>query len=88
MRAYNRYILFLALLLLSTTIVLSVAGETRLDLYLTIYIIESLVLNELYAYLNPNARRGLNRVSYMFFVGFPLIVALNVAEIFWGIEIL
>ena len=88
MRAYNRYILFLALLLLSTTILLSVASETRLDLYLTIYIIESLVLNELYAHLNPNARRGLNRVSYMLFVGFPLIVSLNVAEILWGIEIL
>ena len=88
MRAYNRYILFLALLLLSTTIILSMAGENRLDLYFTIYIIESLVLNELYIYLNPKARRGLNRVSYMLFAGFPLIVALKVVEILWGMKIL
>ena len=88
MRIYNRYILFLALLLLLTTGILSAVGENRLDLYFSIYVIESLILTELYLYLNPKARRGLSRVNYILFAGFLFIVALKVVEILWGIRLL
>ena len=81
MRIYDRYILFLALLFLSTTVFLSAFTEAGLDLYFSIYVIEALVLTELYVYLNPKARRGLNLVSYILFAGFLAIVAQKVVEI-------
>jgi len=83
-RVYDRYILFMAILFMLTTVILSVVSNSSLDLYWTIYIIEALVLTELYVYLNPKARRGLNRISYVLFAGFILIVAKNVMGILSG----
>ena len=74
----------MAILFMLTTVILSVVSNSSLDLYWTIYIIEALVLTELYVYLNPKARRGLNRVSYVLFAGFMLIVAQNVTGILSG----
>lgn len=84
MRLYNTYILSLAVLLTLTTIILSACGQSQLDLYYSIYLIEGLVLTELYVYLNPKARRGLNIVGYMMFGGFMVIVAMKVMEILFG----
>ncbi len=88
MRIYDRYILFLTLLFLPTTVLLSAFAEGRLDLYFSIYIIEALALTELYVYLNPKARRGLNRVNYILFASFLVIVTLKVVEILLGIKLL
>lgn len=81
MKIYNSYILITALLLLLTTIILMVIGQTSLDVYYITYIIEALVITELYVYFNTKARRGLNIVSAVLFGGFLFIVSLEVIKI-------
>lgn len=81
MKIYNSYILITALLLLLTTIILMVIGQTSLDVYYISYIIEALIITELYIYFNTKARRGLNIVSTLLFGGFLFIVSLEVIKI-------
>jgi len=80
-KIYNNYILIIALLLLLTTIILIATGQNSLDIYYTIYIIEALVVTELYVYFNAKARRGLNLVSAVLFGGFLFVVSLGVIKI-------
>ena len=81
MKIYNSYILTVAILLLLTTIILIGLGQNSLDVYYTIYILEALVVTELYVYFNAKARRGLNLVSAILFGGFLVIVSLRIIEI-------
>jgi hypothetical protein len=70
----------IALLLLLTTIILICIGQTSLNVYYITYIIETLVLTELYTYFNNKARRGLNFISAVLFGGFVFIVSLEVIK--------
>ncbi len=88
MRAYNRYVISLAVLLLLTTVILAAAGEGRFDLYLSLYLVEGLALTLLFGYLNPRARRGLNLIWYGLFAGLGLVVLDKILEIILGISIL
>jgi len=81
MKIYNSYLLIIAVSLLLTTIILTGIGKTSLDVYYSIYVIEALVITELYVYLNSKARRGLQSVSLMLFGGFLVIVAAKVVQI-------
>jgi len=81
LKIYNNYILTVAILLLLTTIILIGLGQNSLDVYYTIYVLEALVVTELYVYFNAKARRGLNLVSAILFGGFLVIVSLRVIEI-------
>ena len=81
MKIYNNYILIVAILLLLTTVILVAAGRNSLDIYYTVYIIEALIVTELYVYFNAKARRGLNFVSAILFAGFLFIVASRVIKI-------
>lgn len=81
MKIYNSYILIIALLLLLTTVILVATGQNSLDIYYTIYIIEALIVTELYVYFNAKARRGLNLVSAILFGGFLFIASLQVIKI-------
>jgi hypothetical protein len=81
MRVYNRYILIVTILLLLTTVILIGIGQTSLDVYYSTYVLEALVVTELYAYLNSKARRGLNVVSLMLLSGFLIIVVLKVVVV-------
>jgi hypothetical protein len=81
MKIYNRYILTVALLLLLTTVVLIAAGQNSLDVYYTIYVIEALIITELYVYFNGKARRGLNLVSMLLFGGFIIVLCFQVVRI-------
>ena len=81
MKIYNNYILTIAILLLLTTVILVAMGQNVLDLYYSIYIIEALVVTELYVYFNAKARRGLSLVSAILFGGFLFIVSLQVIRI-------
>ena len=75
MRIYNIYILLLAIIVMLTTVILSVAGQVSLDLYFSIYLIEYLVLTLLFIHFNPRARRAVNFTGYLLFGGFVIIVA-------------
>ncbi len=81
MKIYNSYILIIAFLLLLTTVILVAIRQNSLDVYYTIYIIEALIVTELYVYFNAKARRGLNFVSAILFAGFLFIVSLQVVKI-------
>ena len=81
MKIYNSYILIIAFLLLLTTVILVATGQNSLDIFYTIYIIEALIVTELYVYFNTKARRGLNLVSAILFGGFLFIVSLEVTRI-------
>jgi len=80
-KLYNNYILITAAVLLLTTIILIATGQTSLNVYYTSYIIEALITTELHIYLNTKARRGLNLVSAVLFIGFLSIVSLEVIRI-------
>lgn len=81
MKIYNRYVLTVALLLLLTTVMLIATGQNSLDIYYTAYIIEALIVTELYVYFNNKARRGLNLVSTVLFGGFAIVVGFQVIKI-------
>ncbi len=81
MKIYNNYILIVAILFLLTTVSLVAMGQNALDIYYSIYIIEALIVTELYVYFNAKARRGLNFVSAILFGGFLFIVSLQVIKI-------
>lgn len=81
MKLYNSYILIVAVLLLLTTVILAVMKQEALDVYYTIYILEALVVTELYVYFNSKARRGLSLVSAILFGGFLFVVSLEVIKI-------
>jgi hypothetical protein len=74
MKIYNRYILTVALFLLLTTVVLIAAGQNLLANYYTIYVVEALIITELYVHFNSRASSSLNLVSILLFGG--LMVAL------------
>lgn len=78
MKIYNSYILIIAVLLLLTTVILVATGQNSLGIYYTVYIIEALIVTELYVYFNAKARRGLNLVSTILFGGFLVVVSLQV----------
>ncbi len=81
MKIYNNYILIIAVLLLLTTVILVATGQNSLDIYYTVYVIEALIVTELYVYFNAKARRGLNLVSTILFGGFLVVVSLQVIKI-------
>ena len=81
MKIYNSYILITALMLLLTTVILTATGQTSLAVYYIMYIIEALVITELYVYFNARARRGLNVVSMVLFGGSLFIISFEVVKI-------
>ena len=81
MRIYNSYILVVASLLLVTTVILAAYGTASLDIYYTLYVIEALIVTELYVYFNSRARRGLTVVSTVLFAGFLVVVLSTVLNI-------
>ena len=81
MKIYNRYILTVSLALLLTAVLLLALGLNSIDGYYTMYVVEALVITELYAYFNNKARRGLTFVSITLFAGFLVAVCLQIIKI-------
>lgn len=88
MTLYNRYILIMAVVFCITSVIFAIADVSNLSLCLTIYVIESLILTELFIYLNPKTRRNLNRVNVVLFSLFLVLVVVEVAGMITGIRIL
>ena len=81
MKIYNNYIILVASLLLLTTVILVACRVNSLDIYYTLYVVEALIVTELYVYFNARVRRGLTVVSTVLFAGFLVIVASAVVNI-------
>ena len=84
MRVYNSYILSLVLVTSIINIFLAFLGQKDLQIYFVINIIAYLVITLLFVYLNPKARRALNAIGVVLFVGFMVIVGLKVMAILTG----
>ncbi len=82
MKIYNHYILTVAALLLITTVILITTGQNSLDAFYSIYVIEALIVTELYVYFNKKSRRGLNLVGTMLFGGFAVVLCFQVFKAF------
>ena len=80
MRIYNRYIITVAIVLLSTTVLLIALGQTSLDIYYSIYVIEALIVTELFVCFNKKSRQALNIVGIMLFGGFGIVLCLQVLK--------
>ena len=81
MKIYNSYILTVAILLLLTTIILAALGHDSLGIYYTSYVVEALIVTELYVYFSAKARRGLSLIGIVLFCGFLVVASLQVARI-------
>ena len=81
MRLYNRYVITIAIFLLLTTVILIAAGQNSLDVYYTVYVIEALIITELFVHFNKVARRGLSYVSTVLFGGFAIALCFQVIKI-------
>jgi hypothetical protein len=57
------------------------SGQNSLDTYVSVYIIEAMVITELHVYLNKKARRGLTYVSALLFGGFAFILFFQIVKI-------
>jgi hypothetical protein len=71
-KIFNRYII---------TVALVGFGQNALDIYLTVFILEALVITELFVHINSKARRGLSYVSLMLFGSFAAVMCLQVVKI-------
>ena len=80
MKMYNGYILIITTVLLLTTVILVALGQKNLEIYYIAYIVEALVVTEIYVHFNTKARRGLNLVSTILFGGFLVILSLQVVK--------
>jgi len=81
MTIINRYIITVSILLLSTTVILIGAGQSSLDIFYTIYVVEALIITELFVYFNHKVRRDLNMVSIILFGGFTVALGFQVLKL-------
>lgn len=81
MKIFNHYILTVSTFLLITLVILTAIGQQQLDVYYTLFIIEALIITELYVHLNSKSKRHLNLVSLLLFGGFMVIVMQKVVAI-------
>ena len=77
MKMYNGYIFIVAILLLLTTVILVALGQNSLESYYMAYIVEALIVTEIYVHFNAKARRGLNLVNTILFGGFLVVFSLQ-----------
>jgi len=80
LKIYNRYFITVATVLLSTTAILIAAGQTSLDIFYSLYVIEALIVTELFVYFNKKSRRVLNMVGVLLFGGFGIVLCLQVLK--------
>jgi hypothetical protein len=83
-RLNERYIFSMAAAYALTTAILAAFNEDRLDLYLSVYIIEYFILTLLHSPLQPKTSRMLDATGYVLFAIFVVIVAMDVWKILFG----
>jgi hypothetical protein len=80
MRIQDRYILSLAATYTATNFIFSFYATT-LDLYASVFIVEYFIVTLLHSPLNPKTQKITNRLSYILFSVFLVIVTLKVLQI-------
>jgi len=85
MRSHERYVLTLALMYALTVVVLAFYHESRLELYVSLMVLEYFVVTLLLSPTEPRVTRGLNVIGVVLFAIFMLIVADKVMRILYGV---
>ena len=80
----DKYVLKVTGLLMGTSAVFAWCGETRLDLCLSVYIIEVLVINQISVSLSSRARECTDRAGYVLVACFAVIVIAAMVRIITG----
>jgi len=88
LRVYERYIISLTLAYMLTTVALSTYQEIRLDLYVSLYIVEYFILTLMHSPLNPRVQRIIDLTGYVLFTVFIFIVVMKVLEILIGARLI
>ena len=88
MRLSERYLFSMAVAFSLTTTILLAFNEDRLDLYLSVYIIEYFIITLLHSPMKPKTARMLDATGYVLFAVFAVIVAMKVWEILFGVGFL
>ena len=76
-----RYVMVLAVLLMGTSIVFAWSGETRLNLFISVYIIETLAVNQVFVWLSERARIALRVVERILVACFAVVVVSEIVRI-------
>ena len=87
MEVMERLILLLSIFFTSTIVIFSSLGERRLDVYLSLFILEYFITLSLHSPLKRRVRLYFNIISIALFLIFSLIVAARVIEILYGVWI-
>jgi uncharacterized membrane protein len=77
----DRYVMVLAALLLGTSVVFAWSGETRLNLFISVYIIETLAVNQVFVWLSEGARAALRVVERILVACFAVVVISEIVRI-------
>jgi len=84
LRVSDRYLMSLTFAYMLTTVSLSAYGENRLDLYVSLYILEYFLLTLAHLPFNPRTRKILNAIGCLLFIAFIIIIGSKVIEILSG----
>jgi len=78
---HRRFAVILSSLYLITFIMLMYVGETRVDAYISLYILEYLVIYSILSPVGASADRILRRIMWFYVAIFLVIVSLRIMEI-------
>lgn len=87
MEPEDRLILLMAILFAATVIVFSALSEDRLDVYISMFILEYFILIALHTPFKRKAGFYMNLIGYTLLAVFSLIVAARVVEVLYGVWI-
>ncbi len=77
----DRYILGLALLILGTSVLFAWSGESRTQVFFSVYLIETLAFNQLFVMMSHRARACTARVERILVACFVVLVIWEIARI-------
>ena len=77
----DRYILGLALLILGTSVLFAWSGESRTQVFFSVYLIETLAFNQLFVMMSRRARACTAKVERILVACFVVLVIWEIARI-------
>lgn len=80
----DRYVVVLCAVLLGTSVVFAWTGETRINLFISVYVIETLAVNQVFVWLSERARRALRIVERVLVACFAVVVIAEIVRILTG----
>jgi len=80
----GRYVIALSAVLMGTSVVFAWSGETRVNLFISVYIIETLAVNQVFVWLSERARSALRVVERILVACFAVVLVTEIVRILTG----